>query len=359
MKIKKILLINFQRHKKLSLKLSDGLTSITAGNNKGKTSVIRALRWVCTNKPLGSWMNRISGNEALTTTVKVYFEDGTIVKRVKGISKNYYAVGDEEYHDFSRTGIPEKVKDLFGLNYDFEEKKLNLHFEDQDTNSLFLVNNTNTERATAINLLLDTDKIEEHIKFLALKGKRLKSSINNSKELIAEYTEDRDKVKEKLDASDFSSIEILCGKYRKIRKKYETLTKLREKKRKLDEIESRLKNISKLKNAFKEVLEVNTSFEEKKHLLTVIKRIQEKYRIVQSNIDKCEQTRKYNKKLVALENHYAQWLTLTQKLQRLNELKNKILSIRNKLDSANKVIDKWNKEHKGKECPLCNGKGTL
>jgi exonuclease SbcC len=359
MKIKKILLINFQRHKKLSLKLSDGLTSITAGNNKGKTSVIRALRWVCTNKPLGTWMNRVSGTETLTTTVKIYFEDGTIVKRVKGTNENYYAVGDEEYHDFSRTGIPEKVKELFNLNYSFEEKKLNLHFEDQDTNSLFLVNNTNTERATAINILLDADKIEEHIKFLALKGKRLKASINNSKELIAEYTEDRDKLKEKFDALDFDSIEILYGKYRKISKKYQTLIKLREKKRKLDEIKSRLKNIPKLKNAFKEVLEVNTSFGEKKHLLTTIKRMQDRLKTVQSNIDKCEQTRKYNKKLVALENHYAQWITLTKKLQRLNELKNKFRTVRGKLDLADKVIEKWNKEHKGKECPLCNGKGKL
>ena len=44
---------NFQSHKKTVITLAPTLTAITGKSDHGKSSIIRALRWVYNNKPQG------------------------------------------------------------------------------------------------------------------------------------------------------------------------------------------------------------------------------------------------------------------------------------------------------------------
>jgi len=54
MPLKRLVLRNFQRHRKLVLPLDPKVTTIIGDTDSGKSAVLRALRWVCRNKPNGA-----------------------------------------------------------------------------------------------------------------------------------------------------------------------------------------------------------------------------------------------------------------------------------------------------------------
>ena len=71
-KIKKLDLINFQSHKFTSLELADGLNVIVGPSDNGKTSILRAIRWVLFNEPQG--MSMLRNNEDFVS-VRIYFNN--------------------------------------------------------------------------------------------------------------------------------------------------------------------------------------------------------------------------------------------------------------------------------------------
>jgi len=160
----KIVLTNFQIHKKLSITLTDGFNCLTGANNRGKSSVIRAIYWFLTNSPAGDWMCRrdASGNKH-TTIVKFILDNGDVLKRVKGKGKNYYALNEQEYNDIGRN-IPVEIMDALQMNSaSIKGLGLNLNIEMQDELP-FLVNEPSTVKSGALNVLTGVDTIEKTIK---------------------------------------------------------------------------------------------------------------------------------------------------------------------------------------------------
>src|SRR5579863_8740376 len=86
--ITKILIKGFQRHKKISLRLGQGVNTIIGRSNSGKSSVLRALRWLCDNTPRGNkFIHR--GSKKASVTIWV---DGHKIKRTKGEGVNSYSI---------------------------------------------------------------------------------------------------------------------------------------------------------------------------------------------------------------------------------------------------------------------------
>lgn len=155
---------NFQIHKKLSLELKDGFNCLTGGNNRGKSSIVRSLYWLLTNSPAGDWMCRRDANgKKLTATVKLVLDDGTVVKRVKGGGRNYYALDDQEYNDIGRN-MPAEIAAALGMgNAAIKALGLNLNIEMQE-DMPFLVHESPTVKSGALNILTGVDIIEKTIK---------------------------------------------------------------------------------------------------------------------------------------------------------------------------------------------------
>ncbi len=53
MTLESLTLKNFQKHKALYLQFDPHVTTIVGDNEVGKTTVLRAIRWVCFNDPSG------------------------------------------------------------------------------------------------------------------------------------------------------------------------------------------------------------------------------------------------------------------------------------------------------------------
>lgn len=113
--IKRIHLKNFQGHGDTMIELSSGVNVITGQSDVGKSSVVRALRWLILNRPSGGGdlFRRHGSGEKSTVSVEIGLDDEVSILRFRG-AKNGYTVGDKTLVAI-RTDVPTEVSDL--LNF--------------------------------------------------------------------------------------------------------------------------------------------------------------------------------------------------------------------------------------------------
>lgn len=103
---------NFQTHGKTRITFDPGITCIVGPSDVGKSAVLRALRWVCTNEPGG---DAFISHGAKGATVRLAVDGQTITRRRSpGGTVNEYHLNDQEFKAFGR-GIPEPIQALLSL----------------------------------------------------------------------------------------------------------------------------------------------------------------------------------------------------------------------------------------------------
>lgn len=114
MKIEKLILRNIQRHKNLTIELGRGNNAVLGHNNAGKSSVVRACRWLLTNSPLGTWMCREVNGKVYEASIKMVFDDGSYIIRANGPKNgNVYKFNSQKFTGFGRS-IPEPIVEHIG-----------------------------------------------------------------------------------------------------------------------------------------------------------------------------------------------------------------------------------------------------
>lgn len=107
---------NFQPHRRFRLELDRYLTVITGESSKGKTAILRALRWLMTNQPRGTAFTTWGED---TTRATLQIDDHTIV-RERGKANTYQLDGGEPFKSFNHD-VPQEIQDLLniddGLNF--------------------------------------------------------------------------------------------------------------------------------------------------------------------------------------------------------------------------------------------------
>lgn len=102
--IEELLLKNFQTHEKLKIIFDPMVTVIVGKTDSGKSSVIRALRWVLLNQPRGGAFVK-HGETGSGVRVKI---DGAAITRAKEGDQNTYTLDDNSWTAFG-TNIPERI----------------------------------------------------------------------------------------------------------------------------------------------------------------------------------------------------------------------------------------------------------
>jgi chromosome segregation ATPase len=111
--LQKLQIKNFQIHENLEIDLSnDNITSIIGATDAGKSSIVRAMLWVLTNRPTGTAIIR---DGAKTCEVALQMSSGQTVRRVRGKSKNEYWLDDQVFEAFGND-VPEPIQKVFNIN---------------------------------------------------------------------------------------------------------------------------------------------------------------------------------------------------------------------------------------------------
>ena len=154
MLLKELGIKNFQSHTDTKLDFCPGVNVVVGPNQAGKTAIVRALRWLVFNRPLGfSFCNKTSAEQVVKVGAEFYGEREA-VEHEKTPRKATYRVGREEFEAFG-SEVPDRVKELVKMD------NLNFHCQLEGP---FLIGQKPAEIAAVVNKATGLDRVGEWAK---------------------------------------------------------------------------------------------------------------------------------------------------------------------------------------------------
>lgn len=352
--MKKLVLKNIQKHKKLIINFGD-ITAIRGANDNGKSTIIRAIYWILYDKPSGDWMRRILPDGKLATAhAKLYLKDGNVIERVKGDKINRYVLNGVNYDNYGT--IPEDIQKVLNTPISrFGNKNFTCNVFMQDDNS-FVVEESPSVKADMINQLTGANIVHRAVKRLN-KEKR-------------EYTTTLKVYSEELDNAKLN-LKSLHGTERII-KRFESIEKRRDKLEQSKVLYKRMVDVNKSYCRLRRILRNNKSTV---NTFTVDPDILlKKAEIVIKMKKELENLEKVYKQIIYLEkiiNIYKEMETVTMdelsskvkikedledKYGKIRQISEKYNKLSHKIGETKKEIKKLQKklsEFEGKACVLC------
>jgi exonuclease SbcC len=168
----------FQPHKHRVIEFDELVTVLVGANGSGKSSVIRAIRWVAFNRPLGDsvirWGSKSARVRLVTETVKVV--------RERGEDGNYYRVNAQKFTALG-TGVPESVHRLLRLEEICFQKQIEAGF---------WFTHSAPEVAREMNRVVDLDVIDRSQSYATSKLKAASGEVKVLEGLLADAQRQKD-----------------------------------------------------------------------------------------------------------------------------------------------------------------------
>jgi exonuclease SbcC len=141
-----ISLANFLSHKKSQIDFSPGVNVIVGPTDSGKSAIIKALKWVILNRPLGDGMRSSWGGE---TFVEIIVDDFAIA-RAKEDNVNSYLIDDSRFNAV-KGDVPIEVQQALNMTDINIQTQFDAHF---------LLSSTPGEVAQYFNKAAHLDRID-------------------------------------------------------------------------------------------------------------------------------------------------------------------------------------------------------
>lgn len=366
--ISKIIIDNFQSHEHTELEFEPGLNIIIGQSDKGKSAILRALKWVLYNEPRGTDFIRYGTNEC---TVTIITGDNYTVIRKRKTNKNIYIVirPDGEKLEFENFGndVPIEVIEATGIKkvkLDTDtEAKLNLN---EQLDPPFLLSETGTMRAKAIGRIVNTNIID------AAERDILKDISNNN--LVAKGL---DKQLEDIDEElkQYVDIEKQEKAIQMIESLYEKLSAVSLKVEKLKDYQNRVDTIAKEIDSNNQLLkkvsilphlvDLYNDVKEKTGYSQLLLNYKNKLANVSLGILKDNEIVEKVKNIEIIENNFYNITKKVSSLDKLSELNEKHNDIKNKITKGkeytavvinelrNKISEYSNNLKLLGKCPTC------
>jgi len=228
--IKKLHVQNFQSHKNSTLEFSPGVNIIVGSSDSGKSTIIRALKWLVWNRPLGDSFRSHWGGK---TVVSVHLEENDIIVRSKDKQEEYW-LNDQQFLAF-RTEVPDEVKRI--LNID----EINLQ---QQLDSPFLLTLSPGEVAQKFNKIAHLDQIDEGLSFIRKEIREVNGELKYTKSEL-------DSLREELKQYDFvkqmeADLEVIDQQYKEVTSLDKTIRELTSITLTIDEVQHQIKETKEL-----------------------------------------------------------------------------------------------------------------
>jgi exonuclease SbcC len=144
--IEKLSVENFQKHRRLVVKLDARVTTFVGKSDAGKSAVLRALRFVCLNRAASGVITR--GESACK--VKLVAEGRKVIRR-KTAAKNSYSLDGKVFAAFGKE-VPAEIGDLLRVS--------EINFQRQH-DSPYWFNETGGKVSRELNELIDLSLIDD------------------------------------------------------------------------------------------------------------------------------------------------------------------------------------------------------
>lgn len=334
MRIKLIRLKDFQVHEDLEVKFSPNITSIQGPTDRGKSAIIRALRWVCLNDFPGDEFIR-DGAKTATATIRI--ESNQFIQRKKGAGGNVYLLDEEQFKSFG-LGVPDSISKLLSLD--------EINFQAQHDPS-FWFSKTAGEVSRHLNAIIDLSVIDTSMA-------KVSATVRKHQERKSFHQEELEKIDGKLEAlkkdekriEDFYTLKQARDEYQKAIDNYRGLQdtiyaiSLRaDNCRKLEGIASAVEEV------YKQAKEFRARAKDAEELETILQKI-ERLGEVSAPPDLSE-----------VEKAFEQWKELESESERLARLVDRVaestLAYDSWLDSVKMAEKRFHQGTSGQHCPAC------
>lgn len=187
--IKSSELINFQSHKYSLLEFSPGVNIVKGTSNSGKSSIVRALKWLIVNRPTGDsfkshWAKK---KDELSIGCELTNPDSdSFVSRKKDSKENAYTTEGETFSAI-KFSIPEEIQTILRMN------ELNIQSQHD---GYFLLQDTPGEVGKRLNEVAGLSIIDEVTK-------KITTLINRNKVILDKTKEELTLTKEILEELSF------------------------------------------------------------------------------------------------------------------------------------------------------------
>ncbi len=200
--LESLTLKNFQIHSLFEMEFSPTVTSLTGPTDSGKSSIVRALQWICTNYPQGDEFI-MEGSEMAIGTLRI---DGHEVTRERG-KQNLYKLDGEIYKSFG-ADVPADISNLVNVG--------SINFQDQITMPFWFCLPP-AQVGRELNQIVNLDLIDSVAQSISTELRRCKSHVEFTSERLEQARRERDEFTWVKEADEeLYSIEQLYSSYLEI-----------------------------------------------------------------------------------------------------------------------------------------------
>lgn len=333
--IDKIEIRNFRTQVKQNIELSPGVTTIVGSSFAGKSTAVKTLKWVATNKPAGDSIINWDADKAVAR-ITVDGSKKVVRKRGKGI--NLYKLNKKKFTAFG-SDVPPDIANLFNM--------ADINFQGQ-FDAPFWFCETAGEVSRQLNAIINLEIIDNTLFNIAAQLRKTKIVIGITQDklkLAIERKKNLGYIKNL--NNDFKRVENLCKEFRKKTAESSVLQGL---------LKSGLCYAQTHKNASEANLRGRKALSEGDILQKISLRAERLSELIQNG-------RKYRRiinnkppPLQPITDLKLKWDKLTHQLDMLNELIELVKRNKEEKCLAEKELllcRKRFKEIVGKECPLC------
>lgn len=194
--IKKVNIKNFQSHTSSELTFENGMNVIIGPSDQGKTSIIRAIKWVLFNEPKGTEFIRTGATWA---SVSIELSNGFTITRERSKTKNRYILthpdGEVDIYEGFGNEVPYEVIKTHGVFPTEVDKETGAKLSiSEQLEGPFLLTQSASARAKVIGRLSGIHILDKAIKDCLIDIRResqahdrLKQDINNIDKELEQY----------------------------------------------------------------------------------------------------------------------------------------------------------------------------
>ena len=337
---------NFQRHKRYRLQFSPTITTVIGSTDTGKSSILRALRWLCLNDFSGDDFIHEGEKQA---SVKLQIDVGQkkkklvtqVIERIKGKSGsgvNDYALDGKEFKSFA-TNVPDNISDVLRLN--------DINFQGQH-DSPFWFHETAGEVSRKLNAIVDLSIIDSALAEVQRQVREADTRVDIWKE---EEEKARDEWKllelQAQRVQDFQKLKALYEQLEQSKKDLHLFSELRIKAR---GNKSRQKEEELRLEAMEPLLQIGQALQFETEQTLALSQLVLKASAVN---DRTQEPPPFDSLLLSFE----EWKQQEVFLHGLEQIYTKVTSVEMRLlileKEAKQAEMLFHKEFNNKECPLC------
>ena len=345
--IKGIQISNFQSHQETEVEFSPGVNLIIGQSDSGKTAIIRALRWLVWNRPLGDAFRSHWGGD---TSVVLKTGD-CVVERFKGKEDHYLLTdsdgGELEFKAFG-TEPPEEIAQSLGLS--------ELNLQNQHDNA-FLISNNPGEVARHFNKVANIDKIDSSLKAVESWVRKLRQDVQATEEEITRHEKHLEGFDylDKMEA-DVEALERLESEKEKLGSGIRRLSNLLEEISQVKEKIDQASNLLPAEGQVNLVLELYQSRTEKVQQYKDLKDLATEVYETQNQITEYQELLSDEKQVKYVLDLYNKLKVVEQKADTLDSLNKQIWKTQNNIADKREQLTELEKswhENMPEVCPLC------